>query len=213
MSDRSETHTPSPDAALRSAETPAPPGGEDLDALPVTKTQATAPDKAAVPNRRPVQRLPTRFGRYRLVRELGRGGMGTVVLAVDTQLGRQVALKIPFLKKKSDTRTLKRFEREAKAAAALSHPNICPVYDFGTFQNLHFLSMAYLEGQPLQAFLDSGHRIPQRTAAAIIRKIAGALRARPRARGDSPGFEAFKHHDGAQPRPGRHGFRAGPLPG
>ena len=101
--------------------------------------------------------------------------MGTVVLAEDTQLGRQVALKIPFLKKASDTRTLKRFEREAKAAAGLSHPHLCAVYDFGTFQDLHFLSMAYIEGKPLQAFLDSGQRIPQRTAATIIRKIAGAL--------------------------------------
>ena len=101
--------------------------------------------------------------------------MGAVVLAEDTQLARQVALKIPFLKKASGARTLRRFEREAKAAASLSHPNLCAVYDFGTFQNYPFLSMAYIAGKPLQAFLDSKTPIPQRTAAGIIKKIAQAL--------------------------------------
>ena len=57
----------------------------------------------------------------------------------------------------------------------MSHPNLCAVYDFGTFNGQHFLSMAYIEGKPLQAFLDAGAAIPQRTAAIIIKKIAQAL--------------------------------------
>lgn len=146
----------------------------DLEVLAPTKTRATAPAESE-PKAPPPERLPTQFGRYRLIRELGRGGMGAVVLAEDTQLGRQVALKIPFLNKTSDTRTLKRFAREAKAAAALSHPNLCAVYDFGTFGKHHFLSMAYIEGRPLQSYLNGGTTIPQRTAAAIIKKTASAL--------------------------------------
>lgn len=147
----------------------------EAEALAVTKTQATGKGRIATDEGPIIQRLPVNFGRYRLIRELGRGGMGAVVLAEDTQLSRLVALKIPFLKKASDTKTLKRFQREAKAAAALAHPNLCAVYDFGTFNKQHFLSMAYIEGKPLQAFLDSGSAIPQRTAAIIIKKIAQAL--------------------------------------
>lgn len=148
---------------------------EDSNGFAPTKTQATKESESSSSSTGQVQKLPTQFGRYRLIRELGRGGMGAVVLAEDTQLGRQVALKIPFLKKASDTRTLKRFQREAKAAAALSHPNLCAVYDYGTFENHHYLSMAYIEGRPLQDYLDSGADIPQRTAAGIVRKMASAL--------------------------------------
>ncbi|MHC5538263.1 protein kinase domain-containing protein, partial [Singulisphaera rosea] len=71
------------------------------------------------------------FGRYKVIRTLGRGGMGSVFLAHDTQLGRDVALKVPHLGEKGRSEALERFSREAKAAAALDHPNLCPVYDVG----------------------------------------------------------------------------------
>ncbi len=181
MTDRGETRpnlTPSDDGLFTKIPLVAPSlesAKEEREALPATRTQANAKAGNSADEVPALKRLPVHFGRYRLIRELGRGGMGAVVLAEDTQLGRQVALKIPFLKKATDSRTLKRFQREAKAAAALSHPNLCPVYDFGTFNNQHFLSMAYIEGKPLQAYLDSGTQIPQRTAAGIIKKIAQAL--------------------------------------
>ncbi|MCA9067332.1 MAG: serine/threonine protein kinase, partial [Planctomycetaceae bacterium] len=181
MTDRNETETkplhPNNEPSKQELATANP--GDQLEEVEKgfapTKTQATKEPEDQTSNTAKVQKLPTQFGRYRLIRELGRGGMGAVVLAEDTQLGRQVALQIPFLKKVSDTRTLKRFQREAKAAAALSHPNLCAVYDYGTFNNHHYLSMAYIEGRPLQEYLDSGTFIPQRTAAGIIRKIASAL--------------------------------------
>src|SRR5262245_11832974 len=74
--------------------------------------------------------LPDPFGPYQIVRRLGKGGMGTVYLACDTRLGRQVALKVCHLSERH-AMARERFRREARAAAALRHPNLCPVYDVG----------------------------------------------------------------------------------
>jgi serine/threonine protein kinase len=120
-------------------------------------------------------RLPEQFGRYRILQKLGQGGMATVYLAEDTQLDRKVALKIPQLKEDDRSSTLQRFLREAQAAAKLSHPNICPVHDFGEIGGIHYLSMAYLEGKALSHFLRSRRPVPQRQAALLTRKVALAL--------------------------------------
>src|SRR5437763_2407094 len=93
--------------------------------------------------------LPSSFGRYRIVRELGRGGMGAVYLAHDTQLDRPVALKVPHFTAKDGPELMERFHREARAAATLDHPNICPVYDVGEVGGVHYLTMAYVEVRPL----------------------------------------------------------------
>src|SRR5262249_52032961 len=71
--------------------------------------------------------LPERFGRYHILRRLGQGGMGSVYLAHDTELDRQVALKVPQLSSTGDTEVVQRFLREARAVATLKHPNVCPV--------------------------------------------------------------------------------------
>jgi len=94
--------------------------------------------------------------RYRLVGELGQGGMGVVYKAEDTRLKRQVALK--FLPKEftSDPEAKKRFEREAQAAAALDHPNICTVHEIDEAEGKIFISMAYVRGQSLKEKLSSG---------------------------------------------------------
>lgn len=88
------------------------------------------------------------FGRYRIIRQLGKGGMGEVYLAEDTQLERRVALKIPHLGGSDMVR--KRFINEAKAAAMLHHPSICPVFDAGEIDGQPFLTMAYIEGTTLR---------------------------------------------------------------
>ena len=85
-------------------------------------------------------------GRYRLTKLLGRGSMGRVYLAQDEKLGRRVALKIPFFYGDQQDPRVRRFYREARAAAALHHPNICPVHDVGEESGLHYISMGYLEG-------------------------------------------------------------------
>lgn len=81
--------------------------------------------------------LPEQFGRYRIRRQLGKGGMGAVFLVHDTQLQRDVALKVPHFSRADDKGVRERFQREARAAATLSHPNICSVYDIGEIDGVH----------------------------------------------------------------------------
>src|SRR5262249_25339666 len=100
--------------------------------------------------------LPIRLGRYNLLQLLGKGGMGAVYLAGDTQLERQVALKLPRFNPKDGPEILERFQREARAAAKLHHPGICPVYDVGQIDGIHYLTMAYIEGRPLREFVKDG---------------------------------------------------------
>jgi serine/threonine protein kinase len=88
-------------------------------------------------------------GKYRILEEIGRGGMGEVYLAMDTTLGRKAALKVLPAKLSSDKDCQKRFQKEARAASALSHPNIAHIYEIGTESGLHFISMEYVEGRPL----------------------------------------------------------------
>jgi len=117
-------------------------------------------------------RVPKRLGRYELLEELGRGGMGTVYLAEDTQLDRQVALKIPHFRAGENPGVLERFYREARAAAKIRHANLCPVYDVGEIEGFPYLSMAYIQGRPLARLLEGHVPLSQREAAEIVRKLA-----------------------------------------
>ena len=114
------------------------------------------------------------FGRYRIESRLGVGGMGAVYLAHDTVLDRPVAIKVPRLAG-DRAAAAARFVREAQAAAALQHPNICPIYDVGQVDGTHFLSMAFVKGQPLAARVGPGRPLEPDEAARIVRTVAGAM--------------------------------------
>src|SRR4051812_32316310 len=94
--------------------------------------------------------LGTQLGPYKILGPLGAGGMGEVYRAEDARLGRNVALKVLPPQFAEDADRLTRFQREAKAVAALAHPNIVVVHDFGTDQGVTFAVSELLEGQTLR---------------------------------------------------------------
>ena len=118
--------------------------------------------------------LEMAFGRYRILQLLGSGAMGTVYLALDTVLDRQVALKIPQFSSSDGPEVIQRFYREAKSAAGLDHVNICQVYDVGEIDGLHYLTMAYIEGKTLDHYIKTV-RIEQYHAANMVKTILFAM--------------------------------------
>jgi serine/threonine protein kinase len=119
--------------------------------------------------------LPARFGRYTLRQLLGQGGMGVVYLAHDTQLDRLVALKVPRFGRTPRQEDRERFYREARAAAGVSHPNLCPVYDVGEIEGVAYLTMAYLEGTLLSVLAKSSSPLPIPRSLTLVAHMARAM--------------------------------------
>jgi hypothetical protein len=159
------------DVSVRPA-APCPPAGRPAAAVapgcPTPLPVRLAP--GAVP-------LPERLGRYRILRELGRGAMGTVYLAQDAHLDRLVALKVPRFTAADSPEVRQRFLSEARAAATIEHPNVCPVYDVGEIDGAPYLTMAYLQGQPLAQLLEDAAPWPERQAASLVRQLTAPLQA------------------------------------
>jgi predicted ATPase/predicted Ser/Thr protein kinase len=115
-----------------------------------------------------------RFGNYQILRRLGAGGMGEVYAARDTRLNREVAIKTLSLDRRSEAEALARFEKEARAACALNHPNIVTIYELGEWDGTHYIAMELVEGETLRQVLASGP-LAFRRVAAMAAQIAEAL--------------------------------------
>src|SRR6266852_4675589 len=92
----------------------------------------------------------TKLGRYEIRAKIGAGGMGEVYLAEDTKLNRKVAIKILPAEVASDQERMRRFVQEAKAAAALNHPNIAHIYEIGESDGTNFIAMEFVDGKTLR---------------------------------------------------------------
>jgi protein kinase-like protein len=115
------------------------------------------------------------FGGFRLEGELGRGGMGVVYLAEQLNLGRKVALKVIAPELSQDPDFQARFEREARLAASLDHPNVVPVFEAGNVDGLLYLAMRYVKGTDLGALLAAEGRLLPERAAHIADQLGAAL--------------------------------------
>ena len=118
----------------------------------------------------------TKLGPYEIFSPIGAGGMGEVYKAKDTRLGREVAVKVLSEDLAKNLDAIARFEREAKAVAALNHPNILGIFDFGRADNTSYAVMELLEGESLHARLDQGP-LALRTALELGRQMAIGLAA------------------------------------
>jgi serine/threonine-protein kinase len=117
------------------------------------------------------------FGRYRIVRQIGRGGMGAVYEAVHADLEKRVALKVLLPSTVSQSDMLARFEREGRAAARIRHPNVVDVSDVGVEAGMPFLVMEYLEGEDLSHLLRREGALPVERVAEIMVPVLGAVAA------------------------------------
>ena len=112
--------------------------------------------------------------RYEVFQHIGQGGMADVFLAVDTILNRQVAVKILRSELCTDAVSVLRFEREAQAATALSHPNIVEIYDVGEYKGHHYIVMEYVSGKPLKKMIQQRGALLTEEAIDIMIQLTGA---------------------------------------
>src|SRR2546423_6227636 len=114
------------------------------------------------------------IGPYKIIHLLGRGGMGEVYLAEDTRLGRRVALKLLPAYFTREAERLRRFQREARAASALNHPNVITIFEVGEADGIHFIATEYIEGETLKQRM-ARQPLAVSEALEIAMQIAGTL--------------------------------------
>ncbi len=120
--------------------------------------------------------IGAKLGNYRILEKIGAGGQGTVYKATDTKLGRSVVIKVLPPELTAKEANLKRFEREARLASSLDHPNICTIFDLNDIDGVHFIAMQFVDGKNVRQLV-SGRPLDLRSALSITIQVADALAA------------------------------------
>src|SRR5262244_3374836 len=116
------------------------------------------------------------LGNYKILEKLGEGGQGTVYKAIDSKLGRTVVIKVLPAELTAKEANLKRFEREARLASALDHPNICTIFDLNEINGIHFIAMQFIAGKNVRQLVN-GRPLRLESALSIAVQVADALAA------------------------------------
>src|SRR6195256_6280240 len=116
------------------------------------------------------------FGNYKITHKIGAGGQGTVYKAVDSKLGRTLVIKVLPAELTVKEANLKRFEREARLASSLDHPNICTIFDLNEINGIHFIAMQYIEGRNVRQLVH-GRPLSLESALSITLQVTDALAA------------------------------------
>lgn len=138
-------------------------------------TKAFGSGPSATPAPRSLPPIETRLGPYLLTSVLGQGGMGIVYRATDTRLDRSVAIKMLAVDSQHAEELADRFQREAKAVAALSHPNIVELFDVGVYESMPYAVMEHLRGESLQRRMSASRIASEPITAAMVRSWGGQL--------------------------------------
>lgn len=114
-------------------------------------------------------------GRYEIIEELGKGGMGTVYKVEDTKIGQDIALKLIKPEIASDKKTIERFRNELKTTRMISHRNVCRMFDLGDAEGTHFITMEYIPGEDLKSFIRRVGQLPSGKAISIAKQVCEGL--------------------------------------
>jgi len=140
------------------------------------ETKAPEATDSSAPSRETLDDdIPIKIGRYEVLRKLGQGGMGTVLLAHDPALDRKIAVKLPHFDTREDAQAIERFYREARSMATVDHPNLCPIHDVGEYDGRPYLTMAYIDGGSLAEKIDAAGPMKAPDAVQLVRKLALAM--------------------------------------
>ena len=114
-------------------------------------------------------------GKYQIIEELGKGGMGRVYKALDTQVNEKIALKLIKPEVALDSETIERFRNELKLARKIRHKNVCQMFDLNTSEGIHYITMEYVSGQDLKGLIRQSGRLAVETAVSIAKQICDGL--------------------------------------
>ncbi|MFO1095471.1 MAG: serine/threonine-protein kinase [Planctomycetaceae bacterium] len=146
-------------------------------------------------------------GEYELLEEVARGGMGVVYKARHIKLGRIVALKMILAGQLADESAVLRFQQEARAAAALDHPGLVPIFDIGEHKGQQYFTMPFIEGRSLAEVVTAGP-MPPRESAELMSQVAEAVNYAAPAWHRASRPEAGQHSHRSEPAAARHRFRS-----